>query len=103
MTPPLRQLDLERLASNKALEGGDARLVVREQLGRGSVFIQRTGLRLFDPDPDQVSRQIVATSESMQGLAGMILGNDLPLELGAMAAMASWHGLSSSESPPPVN
>ena len=33
----------------------------------------------------------------------MILGDDLALELGAMATMASGHGLSSLGNPAPVN
>jgi hypothetical protein len=41
--------------------------------------------------------------ECVQGLTGMMLGFDLALELHAMAAMASWLGLSSSQSPLPLN
>jgi hypothetical protein len=45
----------------------------------------------------------VAAGERVERLAGVALGNDLALELGAMATMASGHGLSSLESPAPVN
>ena len=46
LTPPLYKLDLERLPPDETLEGSDPRLVVCEQLGRGRVFIRRTGFRL---------------------------------------------------------
>ena len=45
----------------------------------------------------------VAATQGVQGLAGMILGDHLALEIGAMAAMASRHGLPSTESSLPVN
>ena len=44
----------------------------------------------------------MASAERMKRLAGVVLGNDLALEVGAVAAV-SGHGPSSSESPPPVN
>src|SRR5688500_8063785 len=44
----------------------------------------------------------MASAKRMKRLPGMVLGNDLTLEVGAVAAV-SGHGPSSSESPPPVN
>ncbi|MEM6900208.1 MAG: hypothetical protein AAF583_10600 [Pseudomonadota bacterium] len=41
--------------------------------------------------------------QGVKGIAGLILGDDLAFKLGAMVAMASRHGLCSSESTHPVN
>ncbi|MFC6582230.1 hypothetical protein ACFQD0_00495 [Sulfitobacter aestuariivivens] len=59
------KLDLERLPSDKPREGSDSRLVVCEKFGCSRAFIERTGLRLLDPDVDQVSREVMAATESM--------------------------------------
>ena len=96
------KLDLQRLSADQPLERGDPRLVFGQQLGRRHVLVERTGLRLLDPDPDQVARQVMASAERVQRLPGVVLGNDLTLEVDAVAAV-SGHGPSSSESPPPVN
>ena len=99
---PLLKLDLQRLAADQPLERGDPRLVFGQQLGRRHVLVERTGLRLLDPDPDQVARQVMASAERVKRLPGVVLGNDLTLEVDAVAAV-SGHGPSSSESPAPVN
>jgi hypothetical protein len=65
-------------------------------------LVERAGLRLLDPDPDQIARQVMAPAERMKRLAGVVLGDDPALEVDAVAAM-SGPELSSSESPPPVN
>jgi hypothetical protein len=96
------KLDLQRLAADQPLERRDPRLVFAQQLGRRHVLVERAGLRLLDPDPGQVARQVMASAERMQRLPGVVLGNDLTLEVGAVAAV-SGHGPSSSENPPPVN
>jgi hypothetical protein len=44
----------------------------------------------------------MASAERMKRFPGVVFGNDLTLEVGAVAAV-SGHGPSSSESPPPVN
>lgn len=44
----------------------------------------------------------MASAERAQRLPGVVLGNDLTLEVDAVAAV-SGHGPSSSESPPPVD
>ncbi len=46
----------------------------------------------------QIARHVVAATELMERLAVIILGNDLPLEFGAVTAVSSGHGLSSSKS-----
>jgi len=96
------KLDLQRLAADQPLERRDPSLVFAQQLGRRHVLVERTGLRLIDPDPDQVAGQVMASAERVKRLPAMVLGNDLTLEVGAVAAV-SGHGPSSSESPPPVN
>lgn len=67
------------------------------QLCGGYVFFQRTDIRLFDPDTDQVSRKSWRRARACR-VAGMILRNDLSLELGAVAAMA-WTSFSGSLRP----
>jgi hypothetical protein len=44
----------------------------------------------------------MASAERVKRLPGVVFGNDLALEVDAVAAV-SGHGHSSSESPPPVN
>ena len=97
------KLDLQRLSADQPLERGDPRLVFGQQLGRRHVLVERTGLRLLDPDPDQVARQVMATAERVKRLPGVVLGNDLTLEGGAVAAVSGYGPSSSSESPAPVN
>ena len=55
-----------------------------QQLGRRDVLVERTGLRLRDPDPDQVARQVMASAERVKRLPGVVLGNDLTLQVGAV-------------------
>ena len=97
------KLDLQRLAADQPLERRDPRLVLGQQLGRRHVLVERAGLRLLDPDPDQVARQVMASAERVQRLPGVVFGNDPTLEVDAVAAV-SRHGPSSSlEARPPVN
>ena len=58
------------------------------QAVRSHVLVERAGLGLLDPDTDQVAREIVAAPQRMQALAGRILGDDLALELDAVAAVS---------------
>src|ERR1700722_18920129 len=69
----------------------------REELGR----LRRekgSGLVLLNPDPDQVSTDVVALGEPIQGLAGQELLSHLALEFDAVRAVLG-HGLPSFESP----
>src|SRR5271170_7547907 len=56
------------------------------------------GLVLLNPDPNQVSADVVALGEPVKGLAGQELLSDLALELDAVRAVLR-HGLPSFESP----
>src|SRR5271169_4951807 len=56
------------------------------------------GLVLLNPDPNQVSADVVALGEPVKGLAGQELLSDLALELDALRAVLG-HGLPSFESP----
>jgi len=38
-------------------------------VSRSGVFIERAGLKLLDPDPDQVARNVVAFRETVERLA----------------------------------
>lgn len=100
--PLLRQLDLEGLPPDQALERRDPRLVLAQELGRRHVLVESARLRLLDPDPDQVARQVMASAERVKRFPGVVVGNDLTLEVDAVAAV-SGHELSSSECPAPVN
>nr|WP_315986545.1 hypothetical protein [Microvirga sp. Mcv34] len=70
---PLKKFQLESLLADQPLEGGNPRLVLLEQCGRGRVLIEGTGLVLPDPDPDQLARQVVAPGQAVQGLAGEVV------------------------------
>src|SRR5271155_2257281 len=56
------------------------------------------GLVLLNPDPNQVSADVVALGEPVKGLAGQKLLSDLALKLDAVRAVLG-HGLPSFESP----
>ena len=60
-------------------------------VSRSGVFIERAGLKLLDPGPDQVARNVVAFRETVERVAGNEFLGDLPFELDAMGAMLG-HG-----------
>ena len=62
------------------------------EVSRSGVFIERAGLKLLDPDSDQVARNVVAFRETVERLARNEFLGDLPFEFDAMGrclAMAS--------------
>jgi hypothetical protein len=86
------------LLANQTLERGNTRFVRLKQIGGSDVLIERACLKLVDPDPDQVTGDIVPLREPVQRLAAQILLLHLPFELDAVGSMLC-HRPSSSESP----
>ena len=66
--PPLRQLDLHRLAADETPQSRDLRLVLLEQIGRMRLIVVCADLELLDPDADQVAREVVALAKTAQRL-----------------------------------
>jgi len=60
------KLQFERLLTDEPLERRDPRFVFLDHVGRGGVFIEAAGLILMDPDPDEVTREIVAFGQTMR-------------------------------------
>jgi hypothetical protein len=99
---PLLKLDLQRLAADQPLERRDPRLVFAQQLGQRH-DLSRNLIRIWVENAEAGSLdRDMASAECVQRLPGVALGNDLTLEVDAVTVV-SGHGLSSSESPPPVN
>jgi hypothetical protein len=61
------------LLANQTLERGNTRFVRLKQIGGSDVLIERACLKLVDPDPDQVTGDIVPFLEPVQRLAAQIL------------------------------
>ena len=57
-------------AYGHALERRDLGLVFLKKVSRSGVFSERAGLKLLDPGPDQVARNVVAFRETVERLAG---------------------------------
>jgi hypothetical protein len=56
-------------------------------VSRSGVFIERAGLKLLDPDPDQVARNVVAFRSTVSRLARNEFLDDLPFEFDAMGTV----------------
>jgi hypothetical protein len=48
------------LLADQPFEGRDPRFVLLKEVGRGSVLVEGARLVSFDPDTDQIAREIVA-------------------------------------------
>ena len=89
------QLVLEREPPDHPLQGGDARLVLRQQVGRFHLVVELAALILLDPDTDQVTADVIALGQTLKAdLTGQELLGDLPLERDRVCAMPC-HGPSS--------
>jgi hypothetical protein len=86
------------LLADKPFQRREPRFILLKTIRRGRVFVKGAGLVLLNPDPDQVSTDVVALGEPMQGLAGQEFLNDLALEFDAVRAVLG-HGLRAFESP----
>ena len=67
---PFRNSSSKRLLADEPLERGDPGFVLLEQIRRGSILIEVAGLVLLNPDPDQVTTDVMALGEPVKGLAG---------------------------------
>ena len=83
---------------DQPFEGGDPRLVLLKKVGRSGVFVEGAGLVPFDPDADQVARDIMALFQTVKRLASQIFLRDLTLKFDAVGSTLG-DELSSFESP----
>ena len=95
----LLELDLERLASNEPFEGGDPRLVFRDQLILDSVVVERAAFILLGPDRDQRALYIVFPAERAHRLAFEICLDARALPRCAVAAASLCHGVLLAKTP----
>ena len=72
------------MLADKPFQRRDPGFILLKKIRRGRVFVKGAGLVLLDPDPDQVSTDVVALGEPMQGLAGQEFLSDLALEFDAV-------------------
>src|SRR5262249_10969934 len=96
---PLKKLVLENELANEPLQRCDACLVLRQHFGGGCVAVERTGLVLGNPDPDQVTADVMPLGEAVKRLAGQVVLNNLPLELDRVAAVLGPGAFSSKARP----
>jgi len=62
----------------------DLGLILLQQIGRLYVLVERAGLKLADPDADQLPGDIVPLRQPVQRLPRDELLSNLPLERGAV-------------------
>ena len=74
------------MLADKPFQRRDPGFILLKKIRRGRVFVKDAGLVLLNPDPDQVSADVVALGEPMQGLAAQEFPSDLTLELDAVGA-----------------
>jgi hypothetical protein len=67
------------LPADKPFQRRDPGLILLKKIRPGRVFVKGAGLILLNPDPDQVSTDVVALGEPTQGLAGQEFPSDLAL------------------------
>jgi hypothetical protein len=84
-------------------KGGDPGFVLLKEVGRRGVVVEGAGQIPFDPDANQIARDIVTFLQTVELIAGQKLLRDLTLKFDAAGSMLG-HELSSFESPAsPVN
>jgi len=66
------------------LESSNLGLILLDQVSRLHIVIQRAGLKLADPDPDQLAGNVVSLGQRVQCLARDGFRSNLPLEHGAV-------------------
>ena len=86
------------MLADQPFEGRDPRFVLLKEVGRGSVLVEGARLVSFDPDTDQIAREIVALLQTVERFASQKLLRDLTLKFDAVRAIPD-HELSSFESP----
>jgi hypothetical protein len=86
------------LLADKPFQRRDPGFILLKKIRRGRRLFKDAGLILLNPNSNQVSTDVVALGEPMQGLAGEEFLSDLALEFDVVHAVLS-HGLPSFESP----
>ena len=84
--------------ADQPFEGGDPGFVLPKKVSRCSVLVEAASLVSFDPDADQIARDIVALLQAVKRVAGEKFLGDLTFEFNAVGSIPS-HKLSSFESP----
>jgi hypothetical protein len=72
------------LLADQPFEGRDPRFALLKKVGRGSILIEGAGLVSFDPDTDQIAREIVALLQTVERFASQKLLRDLALKFDAV-------------------
>ena len=84
---PLEEIQFQRLLADHAFESSDPRFIILEEVGRSDVFVEGTALISFDPDTNEIARNIMALLQSVERLVTQKLLSDLTLELDAMGSI----------------
>jgi len=79
------------LPADHAFKCRDLRLVLLKKIRRSGIFIKCPGLKLVNPDPDQVARDVVTFGETVECLASEEFLGNLPLEVDAVGTVPG-HG-----------
>ena len=87
LTAPFRNSSSSACLPTSRSSAASPGFVLLKQDQRRPRLRQSAGLVLLNPDPDQVSTDVVTLGEPMQGLAGQELLSDLALEFDAVRAV----------------
>src|SRR5580700_10082342 len=79
------------MPADHAFKCRDLRLVLLKKIRRSGIFIKCPGLKLVNPDPDQVARDVVTFGETVECLASEEFLGNLPLEVDAVGTVPG-HG-----------
>ena len=67
------------MLADQPFEGRDPRFVLLKEVGRGSVLVEGARLVSFDPDTDQIAREIMALLQTVERFASQKLLRDPPM------------------------
>jgi hypothetical protein len=77
------------LLADQPFKRGDPGFVLLKEVCRCSVLVEGPGLIAFDPDADQIARDVVALLQAVKRLAGEKFLGDLTLEFDAVGSIAN--------------
>ena len=74
------------MLADQPFEGRDPRFVLLKEVSRRSVLVEGARLVTFDPDTDQIAREIVALLQTVERFASQKLLRDLTLKIRCCAS-----------------
>lgn len=98
-TGALTKAGCEKLFTDKALERGDTRFVLRNQAGPDLLVVEFAQLIFLYPAPDQMSADVKRLAQNHERLAVEAGFDDHALQSDAVPAVSSCHGTSRPEGP----